>query len=49
MKLIDGNMIEYTKEGLFDVIVHSCNCFNTMVAIHISIWLNKDFGNKFIV
>lgn len=32
MKIIKGNLIELAKEGKFDVIIHGCNCFNTMGA-----------------
>lgn len=30
MKYISGNLITLAKEGKFDIIVHGCNCFNTM-------------------
>jgi O-acetyl-ADP-ribose deacetylase (regulator of RNase III) len=30
MKYISGDLIQLAKEGKFDVIVHGCNCFNTM-------------------
>ena len=30
MEYLQGNLINYAKEGKFDVIVHGCNCFNTM-------------------
>ena len=30
MKILQGDLLEYTKEGYFDVIVHGCNCFNNM-------------------
>jgi O-acetyl-ADP-ribose deacetylase (regulator of RNase III) len=30
MKIITGDLIEMAKNGEFDVIVHGCNCFNTM-------------------
>lgn len=30
MKTIKGDLIKLAKEGVFDVIVHGCNCFNTM-------------------
>lgn len=30
MTIIEGNLIELTKKGYFDVIVHGCNCFNMM-------------------
>ena len=32
MKIINGDLIELAKQGEFDVIVHGCNCFNTMGA-----------------
>ena len=31
-KEIDGNLITLARQGLFDGIVHGCNCFNTMGA-----------------
>ncbi|MFM2486392.1 macro domain-containing protein [Celerinatantimonas yamalensis] len=30
MKIVDGDLITLAKQGRFDVIVHGCNCFNTM-------------------
>lgn len=30
MKVIQGDLIELALNGAFDVIVHGCNCFNTM-------------------
>ena len=30
MKTVTGDLIEMAKNGEFDVIVHGCNCFNTM-------------------
>ena len=30
MNFITGDLIELAKAGEFDVIVHGCNCFNTM-------------------
>lgn len=30
MKTIEGNLITLAKAGQFDVIVHGCNCFNSM-------------------
>lgn len=30
IKDVDGNLIEMADDGLFDVIAHGCNCFNTM-------------------
>lgn len=32
MKRIEGDLIELGLHGRFDVIVHGCNCFNTMGA-----------------
>lgn len=32
MKVVEGDLIALAKEGEFDVIVHGCNCFNTMGA-----------------
>lgn len=29
---VKGNILDLAEEGLFDVIVHGCNCFNTMGA-----------------
>lgn len=30
MKIIKGDLIELAKNGQFDIIIHGCNCFNTM-------------------
>ena len=30
MKIIQGDLIKLAKQGEFDVVVHGCNCFNTM-------------------
>ena len=30
MKTIEGNLIQFALDGKFDVIIHGCNCFNTM-------------------
>ena len=30
MKVVKGNLIQMAKDGEFDLIVHGCNCFNTM-------------------
>ncbi|NVJ60758.1 MAG: macro domain-containing protein [Gammaproteobacteria bacterium] len=30
MNIIDGDLIQLAEQGLFDVIVHGCNCFCTM-------------------
>lgn len=32
IKYIEGDIIEFAKEGWFDVVVHGCNCFCTMGA-----------------
>lgn len=32
LKTISGDLIEMAKAGMFDVIIHGCNCFNTMGA-----------------
>jgi len=29
---VNGNLINMAKDGKFDVIIHGCNCFNTMGA-----------------
>lgn len=30
LELIKGDLIELAKQGCFDLIVHGCNCYNTM-------------------
>ena len=30
MKIVQGNLIELAEKTDFDVIIHGCNCFNTM-------------------
>jgi len=30
MKIVQGDLIEMAIKGQFDVIIHGCNCFNTM-------------------
>lgn len=30
MKIIKGDLLQLAEEGEFDIIVHGCNCFNTM-------------------
>ena len=32
LQIIEGNLIKLAKQGKFDIIVHGCNCFNTMGA-----------------
>lgn len=42
MKRIDGDLIELAKDGYFDVIVHGCNCWNTMNA-GIALQIKREF------
>ena len=30
MNIVQGDLIELAESGVFDVIIHGCNCFNTM-------------------
>lgn len=30
MKYVTGNLLDLAEQGQFDIIVHGCNCFNTM-------------------
>ena len=30
MRIIKGDLIELAKEGVFDVIIHGCNCYGNM-------------------
>jgi O-acetyl-ADP-ribose deacetylase (regulator of RNase III) len=30
IKFVQGDLIQLIKDGCFDVVVHGCNCFNTM-------------------
>jgi len=30
MKELTGDLLKFAEEGYFDLIVHGCNCFNTM-------------------
>lgn len=32
MKRREGDLLQYARDGVFDVIVHGCNCFCTMGA-----------------
>jgi O-acetyl-ADP-ribose deacetylase (regulator of RNase III) len=32
MKIVEGDLIKLARQGHFDVIIHGCNCFNTMGA-----------------
>lgn len=29
MKIIQGNLLDLAENGMFDLIIHGCNCFNT--------------------
>lgn len=42
MKQIKGNLITLAKTGEFDLIVHGCNCFNTMGA-GIALTIKREF------
>jgi O-acetyl-ADP-ribose deacetylase (regulator of RNase III) len=48
MKVIKGDLIKLAKEGKFDVIIHGCNCFNTMGA-GIAKTIAKEFPNAYVV
>lgn len=30
MKEVEGNLLDMVEDGKFDIIIHGCNCFNTM-------------------
>lgn len=32
MKTVKGDLLQMAKDGQFDIILHGCNCFNTMGA-----------------
>ena len=32
MKIVKGDLLQMGKDGTFDIILHGCNCFNTMGA-----------------
>lgn len=32
MKIITGNLLDLAEQGMFDIIVHGCNCMNVMGA-----------------
>lgn len=46
MKYIKGDLIELSKAGHFDVIVHGCNCFHTMGA-GIAAQIAKEFPEAY--
>jgi len=30
MNILYGDIFKFMEEGLFDVVIHGCNCFNVM-------------------
>jgi O-acetyl-ADP-ribose deacetylase (regulator of RNase III) len=46
MKTIKGDLIQLAKAGEFDVIVHGCNCFNTMGS-GIAAQIKKEFPSAY--
>ena len=42
LKFIEGDLIEMAKNKEFDVIIHGCNCFNTMGA-GIALQIKRNF------
>jgi O-acetyl-ADP-ribose deacetylase (regulator of RNase III) len=46
MKVLEGDLIKLAKEGQFDVIVHGCNCMNTM-GKGIAAQVRKEFPEAF--
>lgn len=42
MKIVNGNLVTLALDGKFDVIIHGCNCFNTMGA-----GIAKEIKSKF--
>lgn len=46
MKIVSGDLITCAKEGVFDVIVHGCNCQNTMGA-GIALSIKRQFPAAF--
>ncbi len=47
MKIIQGDLIQLAKEGNFDLIIHGCNCFNTMGA-GIALQIKQNFPDAAI-
>jgi len=47
MKTIKGDLLKLGANGEFDVIVHGCNCFNTMGA-GIALQIKKTFKDAYI-
>ncbi len=48
MKIIKGDLIKLAEEGNFDVIIHGCNCFNTMGA-GIAVTIARKFPHAYEV
>jgi O-acetyl-ADP-ribose deacetylase (regulator of RNase III) len=46
MKTVKGDLIKLAKQGVFDVIVHGCNCFNIMGA-GIAAQIAKEFPEAY--
>ena len=46
MKIIQGDLIQLAQESYFDVIVHGCNCFNTMGA-GIAKYIKQEFPEAY--
>lgn len=46
MKTIKGDLIQLAKTGEFDIIVHGCNCFNTMGS-GIAAQIKKEFSSAY--
>ena len=44
---IEGDLIKLAKEGKYDVIIHGCNCFNTMGA-GIALQIAKTFKDAYL-
>lgn len=47
MKTEKGNLIQLAKDGKFNIIVHGCNCFNTMGA-GIAAQIQKEFPDAYL-
>lgn len=48
MKVIEGDLIKLAKDGHFDVIIHGCNCFNTMGG-GIALQIKRNFKKAYLV
>ena len=47
MNIIKGDLIKLALKGRFDVIIHGCNCFNTMGA-GIALQIKNNFNEAYI-